>query len=120
LTTEERSAGRDSPERLIDGDERGDDTMTTMMEQRERVAYMDLKAIKSHADAYALATALEQKMANAETIEMNCISFTHYGDGKFSANWDYYYDHKTFYTCELADFIIWPNRKAINDYLKSC
>lgn len=79
-----------------------------------------VKSIRSHDDAYALAKAIDNTLAEGESKSFNLITVTKrdiwlyvtgqiYNDGK----------ETKFVPCELADFVLYPERKRVNDALKA-
>lgn len=82
-------------------------------EQRERIAALNLKKVTSRMTAYEFVDGLEK--LGTITISLNCITIT------YNATEDrFYYNGRRHVCCELAELVIWPNRKDINDYLRSC
>ncbi len=74
---------------------------------------MNFQAVRSHNDAYELAW----QIAQGGRFTANTITFEPVGDGATVICHRPDNPNPRYVSCELADFVIWPNRREINDWL---
>lgn len=83
----------------------------------------NFRTIKSHLDAYEVAKALEESLAVGESVTWNCVTFRRLDEDYFSVS-GYVSDRLLdgsgrFVPSELADVVLFPERRQFNDYIRS-
>ena len=79
-----------------------------------------MKTIRSKEDAYEVATELIDSLPVGQTATWQTTTFTKVNaDCVTIAGGETCGKSGMFYPCELADFVLYPQRKAFNDYIRS-
>ena len=77
--------------------------------------------IKNQTSAYAVAQALFNSLQDGQTVTWNCVTFTRSDDDLIVGGaLDGTKVHAgKIAPCELADLLLYPERKQFNDYIRS-
>jgi hypothetical protein len=77
--------------------------------------------IRSHNDAYELATALDNTLAEGESVNINFIIIRKENDRLYATGQIHRHGEgeQKYVPCEFADFVIWPERKRFNDAIRN-
>ena len=82
---------------------------------------MYMPIIRSHDDAYTVASAIYEWLQEGQAIDINFIRIRKQGIYLFAVGQAHRCNEgeQPYIACEFADFVLWPERKRINDALRS-
>lgn len=77
--------------------------------------------IRSHNDAYELATAIDNTLSEGQTVNINWMQIRKENDRLYVVGQIHRHDEgeQKYMPCEFADFVIWPERKRFNDAIRN-
>ena len=76
--------------------------------------------IRSHADAYELAQVIDNALAEGETLTLHLLQIRKQDDRLYAIGQSHRCDEgeQKYVPCEFADFVLWPERRRVNDWLR--